>query len=221
MTRMRLLVAAMAACFCASGAAAAVPAKKHTPSGMTAAKSSLLTLKDLGKGWTATKAGSTGLQLSCTGYQPSGKGIVEIGSASSPNFTGGSTGPFLVQLASVFANTREAGTLWTRAVRPGLITCVAQTLKTITTRGIRVAITSQGALPISNVADRTAGYRVAATLSSKKQKLKTYFDVVLVESGSTIYEITFSSLVSPVPANFERGVALIIAKRLGGTGPAA
>jgi hypothetical protein len=106
-------------------------------------------------------------------------------------------------------------------VRPGLITCVAQTLKTITTRGIRVAITSQGALPISNVADRTAGYRVAATLSSKKQKLKTYFDVVLVESGSTIYEITFSSLVSPVPANFERGVALIIAKRVGGTGPAA
>ncbi len=221
MKPMKLLVAVLAACIYVCGAAAAVPAKKHTSAGMRAAKASLLTLEDLGKGWIATKSGSTGLQLACNGYKPSGKGIAEIGSASSPNFTGGSTGPFVVQLTSVVASTQQASTLWSRAVKPGLITCVAQTLQTITSRGIHVAITSQGALQISNVADRTAGYQVAATLSSKKQKLKTYFDVVLVESGPTIYEITFSSLVRPVPASFERGVALIIARRIGGSGPAA
>ena len=218
---MKLLVASVVACICASGAAAALPAKKHTTAGTTAAKSSLLTLKDLGKGWTAAKTASTGLQLACPGYQPSGKGILEIGSASSPNFNGGSSGPFLIQLTSVFASSKQATTLWNRAVRPGLITCVTQTLETITTKGIKVAITSQGALPIANVADKTTAYRVAATLRSKTQKLKTYLDVVLVKSGATIYGITFSSLVRPIPANFEHGVALIIARHLNGKGPAA
>ena len=216
---MKLPIAALIAGICVSAASAAAPAMKHTSAGTTVAKASLLTLKDLGKGWTASGAGLTSLQFSCNGYQPNAKGLVEIGSASSSNFTGGTGGPFIAQVTSVLRGAQQANVLWTRAVKPGLITCVAQSLETITSRGIKVKILSQGALPISNVADRTAGYRVAATLSSKKQKLKTYFDVVLVQSGQTITEVTFSSLVSPVPKNFEHAVALIVARRLGG--PAA
>jgi hypothetical protein len=216
----KLLLAAAVAGVWVTTASAAVPALKHTSAGTAAAKGSLLTLKDLGKGWTAIGSGPPSLQLACNGYQPSVRGLVEIGSASSPNFSGGNGGPFVSQVTSVLAGARQASNLWSHAVKPGLISCVAQSLESITSRGIKVKILAQGALKIPNVADRTAAYRVSATLSSSKQTIKTYFDIVLVESGQTITEVTFSSLVNPVPANFEHGVAVIIARRLG-SGPAA
>jgi hypothetical protein len=206
----------------AGAAAAGIPALKHTPAGMKTAVSSLLTLKDLGRGWTAQKAtSSTGIRLSCNGFPVSGAGVVEIGSAESPSFKGGTTGPFVLQQTSVYETTKDANTWWNRGVKPGLITCVAQSLAPLAAQGIKVTITSQGKLPMASVGDRLAAYRVVATLSTTNGKRKTYFDVVLVQSGRTITEVSYSSLVKPVPANFEHAVALIFARRSGSAGPAA
>ncbi len=214
---MKLLVAFAVAGACVSAAtatAANVPVKRHTSAGTSAARASLLTLKILGKGWTATKAGPGGLQATCTGYQPSMKGIVETGAAASANFTGGTTGPFIVQLTSVYASAGQASAFWNRAVKPGLITCVAQTLETVTSRGIKVKINSQGPLKLAKAGSMSAAYRVVATLTSAKQKLTTYFDVILVGSGQTVSEVTISSFQSPPPANFEHALALLVSRKI-------
>ena len=65
-------------------------------------------------------------------------------------------------------------------------------------------------MTITKVAPLTTAYRVVATLTSPKQKLKTYFDVMLVGSGSTLSEITVSSFVSAVPLKFEQALAKIV-----------
>ena len=202
----------------AGTASAAGPKVAHTATGNARAGKSIVSGK-IYKGWTATKSTSKGVNLSCPGYVPSGSGVVEIGSAGSPNYASTSEGPFVLQQTSVYATAGQASTLWSRAVKAGLIACVAQSLDTIKSKGITVKLASEGALKVTSVGDKTAGYRVAATLSSAKQKaLKTYFDVVLVQVGNAITEFTFSSLVSPVPAKVEYAFALLAARNLGASG---
>jgi hypothetical protein len=201
----------LCALLAAGGAAAATaPAKKHTTAGNAEAKASLLTIKDFGSGFTKTKPGTLGVQLSCSGYTPTASGLVEIGSASSPNFSGGSAGPFVIQETSVFATAKQAAAYWKRAVKPGLIRCVAETLNAVSTKGIKVKILSEGPLSVAKVGPMSTDYRVVATLTSKTQTLKTYFDVLLVGSGRTLSEVTVSSFVSPVPKNLEHALALIV-----------
>jgi hypothetical protein len=217
MGRVKLLAAAALALALAATAVAADPAAKHTSAGNSAAKASLLTLKDLGQGWQAGQTGTPGLHLSCPGYRPSGKGIVETGVAGSPAFANSQSGPFVSQTASVYASSSQAAAYWNRAVKAGLIACVTQTVETIGARGVKVKITSQGGLPISKPTSMTAGYRVVATLSSKTAGSHTlYFDVIVVGKGKTLTEITLSSLIAPIPAKVENALALVVAHHIGG-----
>jgi hypothetical protein len=176
----------------------------------------LLTTADLGKGWTAGATGTPGLHLSCSGWSPSGQGIVETGAAGSPSFASTQAGPFVAQNTSVYGSTKQASTYWARAVRPGLVACVVQTVKAVEARGIRVEVLSQGRLPLGKVASLTAGYRVVADLAAPgKTPQKLYFDVVFVGRGPTLSEITMTSFVAPVPSKVENALAKLVASRVG------
>src|SRR5262245_40121279 len=102
--------------------AAATPAVHHTSAGTKAARASLLTPADLGKGWTAAAAPrQQGVPLTCTGHDPNAKGIVETGAASSPAFSATQAGPFVQQNKRVFENDAVAGEWWGRAGNPTLV----------------------------------------------------------------------------------------------------
>ena len=73
-------------------------------------------------------------------------------------FAGGQLGPFLSQTTSVYESPQEASAYWKRAVQPGLITCVTQTVQAIARSGVKVKITKQGSLAIP----KTAASLVAA-----------------------------------------------------------
>lgn len=214
---MRLLVVLACALTVTAAASATAPAAKHTAAGNKTAKSSLLTVSVLGKGWKSSGATATGLVLSCPGFQPSGKGIVETGVASTGSLSTGSVGPFVSQATSVYGSAGQAAKYWARAVKPGLIKCVAQTVEAIGAQGVKVSITKQGNLPLTKVVDMTSAYRVVATLSSAKRhyKRQLYFDVIVLGQGKTLSEITISSIVSPVPAKVEAALATIVAHKLG------
>jgi hypothetical protein len=217
MTGMKLpLAGGLAAALVLAGAAgAAGPAIQHTAAGTAAARASLLTRIDLGSSFTATATKGAGIQVSCTGHVPSGKGIVETGAAASPSFSGGGAGPFIIQETSVYATTAQASTYWSRAVNAGLVSCTRQALETITSKGIKVKVDSQGPLQVQQVSPQTAGYRVVATLTSKTQKgLKTYMDWILVGKGNALTEIEISAF-TPVPAKYEYALALIAYDRMG------
>jgi hypothetical protein len=200
------LVAALALAPMASGAA---PSVDHTPSGTAAAKASLLTSADLGNGWSASATPQSGIDVSCAGHRPNGKGITEIGAASSPSFSAGTTGPFIVQQTSVYASAAQAKAYWRRAVEAGLIACTEQSLAPLAKRGIKVKVVSAGALPVQNVTPMTAGYRVVATLSSSANKdLRTYLDWVMVGNGKTLTQIVISSF-QKLPAKYEYALAIL------------
>jgi len=216
---MRLLAVMVAAAMLVGAAAAAGPAIKLTAAGNASAKASLIQLTDLGKGWASKTAPSGGLQVSCKGFQPSMKGIAEIGAAGSPAFSDSSVGPFISQTASVYGSAGQTSAVWARAVQPGLIACVALSVDAIaaTGQGVKVKITSKGPLTIQKPTKLVSAYRVIATLTSSKVKYKRtlYFDVVLVAEANTVTEITFSSLQAPVPATVEAALAALVAHRIG------
>jgi hypothetical protein len=214
---MKLPAILLAAAVLAGPAAAAAPPARHTAGGTAAAKASLLGLSDLGKAWTAGARGTPGIHLACKGWAPSGNGIVETGAAGSPAFASTQVGPFVSQTTSVYASPKQASSYWARAVRPGLVACVVQTVDAIEAQGIQVKVLSKGALPVSKVSSLTAGYRVVANLTAPgKTPRKLYFDVVLVGRGNTLSELSMTSFVAPVPAKVENALAKLVASRIGG-----
>jgi hypothetical protein len=210
-----IVAAAVGALVLAGAAAASEPTQKHTKAGTAAAKATLLQAGDLGSGWTAKNAGASSPTFTCRGYAPKLSDIVETGSATSPDFSAGGAGPFIVQETGVYASPAQAAALWRRAVKPGLAKCAEQTLETVSAQGIKVTNGKSGVLPIAKVVPHTAGYRVVATLKSKTQSLKTYFDVIVISHGATVAEVTLSSFVHPVPAKVENALATLVARRMG------
>ena len=221
--RLALVVTTAAICVGTAAAASTPPRAAHTAAGTKLAQASLLRVGDLGSSWTADQASgaSPGLNFSCTGFTPKQSDLVEIGTASSPNFKASAIGPFVLQKTSVYESAKAAQTLWQRSVKPRLVECVAQSLEALTSRGVRVTINSRDTIPIGALADRSASYRVVATLTTDKQRLKTYFDVVLLARSRTITELTISQFQKPPPLKWEIALAKIAARRIGAGGPAA
>jgi len=221
---MRPLFVLIAAGVLAGAAAAAnVPRAAHTDAGTKAADATLLRLSDLGSGWTAQeqKGSTVGVNFACTAFNPRQRDLTEIGTASSPNFKVGDIGPFVVQKTSVFRSPAMVRTLWRRAVKPRLADCVAQTLQALGSRGVKVRVTSRSTLGLGAYADRSAAYRVVATLTTKERRLKTFFDVILLASGPKVTQITVSQFQKAPALKWEQGLAGIAARRLGAGGPAA
>jgi hypothetical protein len=194
--------------------AVATPAMSHTSADTKTAQASLLKTTDLGTGWTGKTSPQNGATLGCKGYQPSGAGIVETGAATSDSFSYGTIGPFVLQSTSVYASTAEANTYWKRAVTSQLVSCVAQVLDAVATRGVKVTITKQGTLPFSTSLSHTAAYRVVGLLGP--HKYINYVDVIVLGKGRTLTVIEITSFKSPPPADFETGLARIVVNRLGG-----
>jgi hypothetical protein len=216
-------VIAAAGLTAAAAAAAPGPRAAHTSEGAKLASSSLLRVSELGNGWTAEKVAgtATGINFSCQGFTPKQQDLVEIGTATSPNFKASAIGPFVVQKTSVYEDAATVETLWRRAVKPRLVECVAQSLQGLEDRGVRVTIDSKNTLPIGAMAKHSAAYRVVATLTTSKQRLKTYFDVVLLASRRAITELTISQFQKAPPLAWEQGLSKLAARRLGAGGPTA
>lgn len=196
--------------------AAATPAVHLTKADMSTAKASLLTKAELGKSWTGKATMQSGATFNCKGNDPSGAGITETGGAASDTFSYGTTGvgPFLVQATSVYATTKEANTYWSRAVTPKLLACAVETLKSLSSKGVKVTITKSSLLSFKTTVPHAAAYRVVGILGPNK--LKTYLDVLVLEDGRAITEITITSLEVAAPASFEQIVAHEVIKNLGG-----
>jgi hypothetical protein len=192
--------------------AAGAPATHHTGAGTKTAREALLTAADLGKGWSSTPSTQQGVRLTCAGHNPSARGILETGAASSPAFGAAQTGPFVQQNASVYASVAQANAWWRRAVTPSIVRCVQATLAALAARGIKISVTSAERLRFPAKLPHTDAYRVVAAANGKK----LYFDVVLLGAGRTITNVTISSFLKPVPAAFEQALATLVVRKLGG-----
>jgi hypothetical protein len=214
---MRLVLALLAAgVLAATASAAAVPRVEHTSAGMKAASSSLLHMADLGTGWTATPATSNvGVRVNCAGFRPKQSDLVEAGSAESPSFKRGAVGPYVVQRTSVYATPAHAKTFWDRAVKPAVLNClVADLRRGFARQGGSIAVTSQQPLSLAGLRDRAAAYRVVTTVVTKTNRLKLYYDVVLIGKGRSVTLLTLTQWQAPIDDELEQRLSRAAARRL-------
>jgi hypothetical protein len=188
--------------------------KTHTAHGMAQARSLLLTARDLAPSWTAQPAPKPVPSLSCAGRAPSTTGVVETGSAASPRFGAGPTGPFAAQTVYVYANARQASTYWRRAVGDRIGRCLSEAVVKGSTDAIRFTVSKVERLPALRVVGVSALFRVSAEVASAGQTVPAYVDIVLIQNRNAITALTFSSLSEPVGSTLRLRLSQRLANRL-------
>jgi hypothetical protein len=180
----------------------------HTPAGVTAAKSVLLRAHDIGAGWTTTAAPAKKVgALTCGNASPTVNGAVETGSAASPTYGAGAAGPFVTQEVFVYSTVAGAQRFWQHAVGKQTLACVAKSVTAASTKDVTFKVTGSSNLP-APVGARSSAYRIAGQAVTQAQNVTVYVDVVLVQRGNAIAEVSFSSFQTP----FSRGMELRIAR---------
>lgn len=197
-----------------AGTAGGAVATHPTAAGKALARGTLLRRSDLGRGWKSTPAPMTVAGLTCPGFSPPLSGVVQTGSAISPTFEAGSTGPFASQTAYEYASASEEGTVWREVARPHLLTCVAASLVHSTGGGVHFKVHSKRLVALPSLPVHAMGYRVVGTASVPNQTVNVYLDVVLLGGGTAVTELSFSSFLRPPERAFELRLARIVAGRV-------
>ena len=185
----------------------------HTHAGTLEAHRALVRHADLGAGWitgaTPKKVGS----LACAPVTI--KGVVEIGAAVSPTYRQSGTGPFLSESAFTYNSTAAAASFFQRVATRGALSCLAQSiLQGDGKSGVTFTVTQKQALPTPHVSARAAAYRVAGSASVAAQKVKVYVDVILLQRGNAISELSVSTFAVPMTPAEELAIARAAAARL-------
>jgi hypothetical protein len=193
---------------------AATPGVHHTPAGMSAAHRSLIVRADLGPGW---KAGATPKKpgaLACRA-PTSVKSVVETGVAVSPTYSASGSGPFVSGSAFVYDTAAGAARFFEQIAKPNALYCLAQSIATgKSTAGVTFVVTRRQTLSAPRVGVSAAAYRVVGRATTTAQKVTVYADVILLQRGSRIVELSFASFLAPVPPATETRIARAAASRL-------
>ncbi len=186
----------------------------HTPAGVAAAKSMLLRAHDVGVSWktTAPPVKKVG-ELTCGNASPTVEGAVETGSAASPTFGADLTGPFVTQSVFVYSTVTGAQRFWQHAVGKQTLACAAKSVTAASTKDVTFKITRSTQLPAPAGA-RSAAYRVVGRAVTQAQEVTVYVDVVLVQRGSAIAEVSFASFQEPFSRGMEQRIVSTAAARL-------
>jgi hypothetical protein len=185
----------------------------HTTAGNAAAHRALVRPADLGKTWVAGRTPKQPGSLVCGTSVPSG--VIETGSAVSPTYSRGATGPFLSESVYVYSSAAGAARFFPLAAGPGAAACVEKTLASAGASGkVAFTVTTRESLSAPRVGVRSAAYRIAGVAAVTAQKVRIYVDVVLLLRGNAISELAVSSFATPVDPATELAVARAATKRL-------
>ncbi len=175
----------------------------------------LLTKDDVARSWTSSPAGKTTPTLTCAGFAPSVSGVVETGSAASPAFRGGSSGPFASEVVYVYATEAQARAYWRRVVVGRSVrSCLSNVVEQGSTTEVKFTVVKLAALPLPSLGARRAAYRLTATAATTAQTITAYVDMLLIGDGNGIAALSLSSFSQPVSEQLERALGRAAARRL-------
>lgn len=201
-------VAATSPVATSAAVAATSAAHGHTAAGLARARADLIPRGDLGVGWRVQSPPPRPIPaLSCPGFSPRLTGVKETGAAASPTFAQSADGPFLAQIAYVYASDRQRQTVWRRVVTPRLETCVAGALRQGSVHGAQFTVTARRRLRLPRLAAQRAGYRVQATVTGSGQTVPIYLDMLVLGRGASISELSVTSIGTPVSSSLETRLA--------------
>ena len=193
---------------------AGAAATHHDRSGMAIARASLITGRDFGSGWSSSPAPRKVPTLTCPAFDPGFGKAVETGAAASRRYQNGDAGPFVSESTHVFATPVQAAGVASRVMRPGLIRCVRSSLTSGSGQGVTYEVSRAHALSVPELGARDAGYRAAGTASQTYQIVNVYLDLVVIQSGQTVTELSFASFLEAPAAGVEHRLARLVAQRI-------
>lgn len=175
---------------------------------MAGARAELVTRGELGSGWRVQAPPPRRIPpLTCPAFSPRLSGVTEVGTAASPTFAESAAGPFLAQIAYVYASGEQRQTIWRQVVRPRLLTCVAAALRQGSAHGVQFTVTGRRRLRLPRLTGQRAGYRAQGTATGAGQSVPVYLDMLVLGRGASISELSITSFDSPVTAGLEARLA--------------
>lgn len=214
---MRAFIIALALVAAPAALAAKAPPTSgvhHTAAGTAKAKRALLRAGDIGKGWTDGLTPKKVGVLTCGTAAATVAGAVETGSAVSPTFRAGSTGPFVSETTFVYADAAGAAKFFQHVATRAALSCLAHGVAGGSTKNVTFKVTRSQLLPAPKAGASSAAYRVVGSAVSTAQKVRVYVDVVLLLRGAAISELSYSSFLTPMDSTLELRVARAAAARL-------
>jgi hypothetical protein len=227
----RLLVVVFGAlAFCAAATAATGdPQYQLNPADQSWADSILVGSADLGADWKQAGGGGSidgssgggGGDTACS--TPDESDLIMTGGSASPDFIR-SDGAWMSTAAVVWQTPDQAQADWDRNVQPGLLSCLASSLSTSSTKKVKIVVAGKKQLAFPAIAGgRSAAYRLSLILKgtvkvrkkTRKVAIRASFDFVAVGSGrATAMLWTFALNRQPVSDFNKQQWALLMAQRM-------
>jgi hypothetical protein len=148
----------------------------------------------------------------CPGsYAPDRSDLTVTGTARS-SFRNASS--WIASNAAVYRTDGEAAAWWDRVVGPALATCSGRMLVRYPPKGMRGRLLSVRALRVHglDVADRSAGYRIAMRFTNARGSMLMYRDLIFTMKSRAISSVGVASLVHPCGCGM--GLAQTVVVRL-------
>jgi hypothetical protein len=191
------------------------PKVKLTKADQAAANASVLRFNDLGAAWTggAVKPQSLKIPL-CPGVQPNYSKLTITGHAES-TLELASQGLQVDSDVEIFKSAREAAAAATKILTKSLPSCLKYDLLRSGLAGGTTSIDSVTQVPVVNVGNRIALFRIALTAHSGGQKLGVLSDYLFLTKDRTEFFVNLiapANVKSELPA-FENDIAKTLAAR--------
>jgi hypothetical protein len=221
MLRAARVAAALALLLAVAGATAAAAVGQRDPrretERLTAADNALarrvaLRAADLTPAWKQTALPSDqGEGLRCPGFNPDFSRFTITGKASTGFTT--AAGSTVVSLVEVYVNRADAVGDFRLGTQPQVSRCLRTTLERSVppSPGLTFRVRSSKLQPL-RVGDRGAVFRLVAEVSSGRQSLPVYLDVLVFQRGRTIAALLYTSPLQRVSGQLT--LARAVARRM-------
>jgi hypothetical protein len=191
-------------------AASGDPQRRHTPVDQARARAALVRASDL-PGWRASRPARPNASNRCRSFSPDLSGLVETGSAASPEFSRGRLR--ISSHVALVATASQGLAAWKALARRDMLACVDEAFRAA---GIRVERISNRVLRFPRVAPRVVAFRSSFVLSGfgDPKPARGSADIILLGRGRALAALGASCDGGVFPASLERRLARLVAQRL-------
>jgi hypothetical protein len=189
-----VVLLALAVCVPIALAAKGDPQKKITTAGQGHAIAASLHRADFPPtGWTQQPVQPKQKDESsprCSYYNPDQSDLVEIGHYDSPDYDQ-ADGSSISSSTGVFKSVAMAKTAYARVAKPAIAKCLAELFKK-GAGATKTTIFASAPVKFQSYGDRSAAYRIVASVKMPSARIRAYLDVIVVNKGAT--DIAFLGL---------------------------
>jgi hypothetical protein len=161
---------------------------------------------DVPNGFEATSAAAAtnDAPLLCPGFDPDLSDLHLTAQAMSSLFQNRRDGTSIFSTVDVYRSVRDEREAWRRTARPEELRCIDRALRASVGNLKRLAVTRRLVRTPPALGERAISFRVAATITSGRIHLRTWFDVITLSRGRAEASLMVLTVKHPPSAKLER-----------------